>query len=173
MWRGSMKSIGSVSADHLFLGAALALSTFLAHAHEYTAGALKIVHPFAVASTPGATTGAAFIERIENSLEQRDRLVRVISPIASKVLLHQHKTTSSGVMKMREVAYISVKGGANTDLGKSSGYHLMLHELRKPLVAGDRIAATLYFELAGPVEVAFVVAPATPESAINPHQHKH
>jgi len=153
MWRGKMKSVGFFSAGHLVLGAALALTTWLVHAHEYTAGALKIVHPFAVGSAPGASTGAAFIERIENLVAQRDRLIRVSSPIASKVLLHQHETTSAGVMKMREVAYITVEGGTSTELGKSSSYHLMLHELRKPLVAGERIAAVGQIPSRGALEI--------------------
>ncbi|NDZ12716.1 hypothetical protein C7T35_10170 [Variovorax sp. WS11] len=145
----------------------------MVHAHEYSAGALKIVHPFAAVSPPGATSGAAFIVRIENARPEQDRLIRATSPIASQVLLHQHETTSNGVMKMREVGFISVEGGANTNLGRDSGYHLMLHKLQKPLVAGDKFPATLYFERAGPVEVHFAVTPSASGSADKVQHHKH
>lgn len=170
-----MNSVLSLSfvTQRLLLAAACCLSPLIIHAHEYNAGALRIVHPFAAVSPPGATSGAAFIVRIENGRPEEDRLIRATSPMASQVLLHRHETTSNGVMKMREVGFILVDGGSSTNLGRDSGYHLMLHDLRKPLLAGDKVPATLYFERAGPVNIDFVVAPAASGTADRPQHHKH
>lgn len=155
------------SCASLVLGAALLLIASPGLAHEYVAGQLKIVHPFAAASPPGATTGALYIKRIDNSSTQDDRLLSVDSSAGTKIQIHSMETTSQGVMKMREVGSLLVKAGAATELGPKSGFHLMLVNLSQALKSGDKISATLNFERAGAVSVVFVVEGAPAPS----HQH--
>ena len=56
---------------------------------------------------------------------------------------------------MRAVAALELKAGAPTVL-KPGGYHVMLTDLKGPLVAGQRFAVNLTFEKAGRIDVTAV-----------------
>ncbi len=122
-----------------------------ASAHEYVLKSLKIDHPFARATPPGAKTGGVFVT-LENTGDHADRLMSVSSPVAGVAEIHEMKL-DAGVMKMRDVGTLEVKAGETVQL-KPSGYHVMLSELRQPLKVGDRFPLTLNFENAGAVEVS-------------------
>ena len=49
-------------------------------AHDFKLGALRIDHPYATPTPPGATTGAAYVRGIRNTGEQPDRLVGARTP---------------------------------------------------------------------------------------------
>lgn len=161
-----LSTLVKTCASHV-LGAALVLIAIPGMAHEYVAGPLKIVHPFASASPPGSSTGALYIKRIDNSSTEDDRLLSVNSSAGTAIQIHSMETTSQGIMKMREVGSLLVKAGAATELGPKSGFHLMLVNLTKALKSGDKISATLNFERAGAISVVFVVESAPSNS----HQH--
>ena len=122
-----------------------------ASAHEYALKSLKIDHPFARATPPGAKTAGVFVT-VENTGSQSDRLISVSSPVAGVADLHEMKV-DAGVMRMRGVAALEVKPGETLEL-KPGGYHVMLSELRRPLKVGDKFPLTLKFENAGTVEVS-------------------
>jgi len=122
-----------------------------ASAHEYALKSLKIDHPFARATPPGAKTGGVFVT-VENTGSQSDRLMSVSSPVAGVAELHE-MSVDAGVMRMRGVAALEVKPGETLQL-KPGGYHVMLSELRQPLKVGDKFPLTLKFENAGTVEVS-------------------
>jgi periplasmic copper chaperone A len=130
---------------------ACALGASAASAHEYALKSLKIDHPFARATPPGAKTGGVFVT-VENTGSRSDRLIGVSSPVAGVADLHEMKV-DAGVMRMREVAALEVKPGETLEL-KPGGYHVMLSELRQPLKVGDKFPMTLTFQNAGPVEVS-------------------
>jgi len=71
----------------LIIAAGLAATPAWA-AHEYQVEALRIDHPFARATPPGAKTGAVFFT-VDNAGNTGDRLVRASTPIAAGVALHQ------------------------------------------------------------------------------------
>jgi periplasmic copper chaperone A len=136
------------------LAALLLACTFAsgaASAHEYALKSLKIDHPFARATPPGAKTGGVFVT-VENTGSQSDRLMSVSSPVAGVAELHE-MSVDAGVMRMRGVAALEVKPGETLQL-KPGGYHVMLSELRQPLKVGDRFPMTLKFQNAGAVEVS-------------------
>jgi copper(I)-binding protein len=142
--------------------AAFALTVLLAGgatAHDYTLQNLRIDHPFARATPPGAQSGGVYLT-IENRGTSKDRLVRVTSPAAASVELHS-MTMDGNVMRMRAIAGLDIAPGATVALG-SAGYHVMLVGLVRPLVVGDRIPVTLTFEKAGAVEVTAFVEAMTP-----------
>jgi len=56
------------------------------------------------------------------------------------------------VMRMRRVEELLVPAGGEVGL-LPGGLHLMLLDLREPLVPGDTLSLTLEFERAGPVDV--------------------
>ena len=122
-----------------------------ASTHDYLLASLKIDHPFARATPPGAKTGGVFIT-VENTGTQSDRLLSVSTPMAGVAELHQ-MSIDAGVMRMRGVAALEVRPGEKLQL-RPGGYHVMLSELRRPLKVGDKFPLTLKFQNAGAVEVS-------------------
>jgi periplasmic copper chaperone A len=123
-------------------------------AQEFKAGDIVIEKPWARATPKGAQVGGGYMT-IQNKGATADRLTGGSADFAT-VEVHETKS-ENGVMQMREVA-----GGLNIpahgSVGLSpGGYHIMFTHLAHPLTKGDTIKATLNFEHAGPVEVAFKV----------------
>ena len=93
-----------------------------------------------------------------NNGTANDRLVSVSTPVAGVAQLHT-TTTENGVMGMRPLAALDVKPGAPTVL-KPGGYHVMLMDLKGPLVVGQSFAVSVTFEKAGRIDVTAVVEKA-------------
>ena len=134
-------------------------------AQEPKAADIVIQKPWARATPKGADVGAAYLT-IRNNGAVADRLTGGTADFAS-VEVHEMRT-ENGVMKMQEL-----KNGLNLPAHSSvglapGGYHLMFTHLTHPLNKGDTVKATLNFEHAGPIEVAFPVlgvAAAAPGAA--------
>jgi copper(I)-binding protein len=142
--------------------AALALAVGSVAAEDYALQRLRIDHPFARATPPGARSGGVYLS-IENRGTTADRLIRVASPAATSVELHS-MAMDGNVMRMRSIAGIDIAAGAKVTLG-TSGYHVMLVGLARPLMTGDKFPLTLTFEKAGSVDVSVVVEPMTSAAA--------
>jgi len=130
---------------------ACAFGSNAASAHDYAVDSLRIDHPFARATPPGAKAGGVFVT-VENTGVRPDRLLRVSTPMAGVAELHA-MSIDAGVMRMRGVAALDVGPGEKLQL-KPGGYHVMLSELRQPLKVGDKFPLTLTFQNAGAVEVS-------------------
>ena len=134
------------------LAAALALVSFTgAMAQAPTVGA---DHVWARATPAGAKTAVLYMTLV-NKGTAADRLVAVSTPAAGEASLHE-TTVADGMTRMRPVAALDVKPGTPTVL-KPGGYHVMLTELKEPLVAGQKFSVTLTFANAGKVDVTAVV----------------
>lgn len=134
----------------LVVALAAALIAASAFAHDYQLKSLQIDHPFARATPPAAMAAGAFLT-IKNTGTQADRLIRATSPVAGVVELHE-MAMDGNVMRMRPIAGIEVPAGAQVAL-KPGGYHVMLMELKGPLVEGKQVPLTLVFEKSGTIEV--------------------
>jgi hypothetical protein len=124
-------------------------------ADEIKAGDLVITQAWSRATPGGAKVGGGFLT-IENKGTAPDRLVGVTSDAAGKVEVHE-MSMANGVMTMRPV-----EGGLTIAPGKTvtlapAGFHLMLLDLKAPLVQGQSVPATLTFEKAGPVKISLDV----------------
>ena len=126
-----------------------------ARAHDYTAGDVHIIHPYATPSVPGARNGAAYVAGLE--ARQADRLLRVTTPIAERAEVHTMSMDAGGVMRMREVADLPLAPGAPIKMRPGDGPHFMLMGLKQPLKEGDSFPMTLEFERGGKVDVKVVV----------------
>lgn len=141
----------------LSASASLCLPTAKAQtpASAVQAGSLTIEQPWSRATPTGAKVGGGYV-RITNTGREPDRLIGGSFPLAARVEVHEMALDGT-VMRMRPVeGGIEIKPGASVEL-KPGGYHLMFMDLKAPLKAGDMVKATLVFEKAGPVEVAFTV----------------
>ena len=136
--------------------AALAAMLILpAQAENVTAGSVKISAPWARATPKGATVGAGYMT-ITNSGSATDRLVGGASDVADRFEIHE-ATMDNGVMRMRLIAKgIEIRPGQTVEF-KPGGTHVMFLGLKKPLALGEHVKATLTFEKAGRVDIAFTV----------------
>jgi copper(I)-binding protein len=142
-----------------------------AAAHDYTAGTLRIEHPSARPTPPGARTGGAYFS-IRNVGTAGDRLISAASPVAESVQIHS-MTMDGNLMKMRAIAALDIPAGSTVTLG-SGGYHVMLIGLRRPLAVGDQLSLSLTFEKAGTIQVsAYVEAPKMPVNDGTKPAHRH
>ena len=133
----------------LLLTAAL-LAAGPGFAHDFTLGDIRIIKPWSRPLPAVARNGAAYMT-LTNQGGAPDRLVAVSTPRARVAELHNH-TMEGGVMKMRPVDAIELAPGASVTL-EPGGLHIMMMDLREPLVEGGAFPLTLEFEQGGRIEV--------------------
>jgi len=138
---------------------ALALTLFAAlpaSAHEYKIGSLEVAHPWVRMTPAGAKVGGGYLV-IENDGSAPDRLVSATAPdVSDRVEIHE-MAVKDGIMTMRMLPDgVDVPPHGKVALAPG-GYHLMMMDLKKPLVQGERIKGTLTFAKAGTVNVEFAV----------------
>jgi periplasmic copper chaperone A len=136
-----------LNSRHLTRGAAasfaLALTLLTGHAQaaDYKVGSLQITQPWARATPKGASTGAAYMT-VTNTGTAAAKLSCASSDAAAQCQIHE-MSMDNGVMKMRPVeGGLEIKPGETVTF-KPGGYHLMLVDLKAPLVKGKSVAATL------------------------------
>jgi len=127
-----------------------------AAAHEYTAGGIRIGHPWARATVPGQPSGGGFLKLTNTGGD--DKLLAIRADVSATVELHTMQMDGD-VMRMRQVDGIPVPAGQTVEL-QPGGYHIMFMHLKAPLQQGSRFPATLVFEKAGEVKVDFKVEAA-------------
>lgn len=142
-----------------------------APAHDFRLGALRIDHPYATPTPPGARTGAVYLRAIRNTGDAPDRLVGASTPAARAVEIHRSEVDAKQVMRMREVDGIAVPARGEVRVRHGGEHHLMLVDLAQPLKVGDRFAMTLRFERSGEREVTVWVQ--QPRDAGAAHEHRH
>ena len=136
----------------------LALTLFAAlpaSAHDYKIGNLEIAHPWVRMTPAGAKVGGGYLT-IQNGGAEPDRLVSVTSDVSDRVEIHE-MSVKDGIMTMRMLPDgVDVPAGVKVALAPG-GYHLMMMDLKKPLVQGERFKGTLTFAKAGTLNVEFAV----------------
>lgn len=132
-----------------------AFATAPASAQDVTVGAIKIVAPWSRATPKGASVGGGYF-KITNTGTTADRLIGGTSDAAPRFEIHEMAVVD-GIMKMRELPKgIEIKPGETVEI-KPGGYHVMFVGLNKQLTQGQQVKATLQFEKAGKVDVAFKI----------------
>lgn len=116
---------------------------------------LQISQVHARATAPGQSSAAVYLT-IKNTGTSADELVAVKSPAATTASLHSMAMNGS-VMQMREVDRIVVAPASTASMVAGTGYHVMLSGLRKPLVAGQKIALVLTFKNSGVVKTNVMI----------------
>lgn len=147
----------------MFLTAALLISV---QAHGQTPG-IRAEQPWARATAPQQKVGGAYVT-LTSPID--DRLMGASSPVAGRAEVHE-MTMDGQVMRMREQ-----KDGIALPAGKSvalapGGYHIMLMDLNKPLVAGQTITVELRFQHAPPMNLEVKVAPIGAQGPAMEHMH--
>lgn len=138
--------------------AAVALAA-AAHAHQYSVGSLVIDNPWSRPTASGMPTGVAYLS-ITNNGSRQDTLIAASTPAAARVEFHR-TSLEAGMARMRPAGALVV--GPNATLtAEPGGLHLMLVDLKSPLVAGTSVPLVLQFESAGLITVQLKVEPRDP-----------
>jgi copper(I)-binding protein len=158
------------SLQTLFLSS-LVLTASLVSAQP---AAVKVEGAWARATVQGQQGTGAFMNI---TAAQGTRLVGVSSPVAGVAEVHEMRMDGD-VMKMRAIPGLELPAGKTVQL-KPGSYHLMLMDLKQPLLKDSTVPVTLRFknaagadsqlELTVPVAM---VAPG-PVKAEMEHKHKH
>jgi iron complex outermembrane receptor protein len=121
-----------------------------ASGHEYAIGSIRVDHPWARPAPAGLVMGVAYFT-LENRGGTDDALVAASTPAATRVEFHQ-TTLADGMARMRPLEQVALPAGKTVKV-EPGGIHLMLVQLKQPLVAGVPVPLTLEFREAGKVEV--------------------
>lgn len=133
----------------------LSLVSMPSIAHEYSVGAIEVVHPYAPPTPPGVAMAAGYLE-IVNHGDQDDRLIGGEVYFAQELQIHQ-TVIENDVSRMRELKQGLVIPAGSTVKIEPMGIHLMFAKLAEPLIAGEGQSATLLFEKAGELEIEFAI----------------
>jgi copper(I)-binding protein len=142
-----------------------------AQAHDFRLGPLRIDHPYAMPTPPGARTGAVYLRGVRNTGDVPDRLVGASTPAAKTVEIHRSEVDAQQVMRMREVDGIALPPRGEVRVRHGGEHHLMLIDLTRTLQVGERFPMTLRFERAGEREVTVWVQ--QPGGASGGPSHRH
>lgn len=124
--------------------------------------------PWARATAPQQKVGGAYVTLTSPA---GDRLLGASSLVAGRVEMHEMQVEGT-VMRMRELADgLPLPAGQAVALAPG-GSHLMLVDLKQPLVAGQTIPVQLRFRDASPLEVLMQVAPVGAQGPAQPHTAK-
>ena len=134
---------------------ALAISNVAAPA--YATGpappAVTVNAAWARATPPGMTVAAAYLTLVGGS--KPDRLVGAETPRAGMAQIHV-VSEAEGMARMRQTEGVDVPAHKSVALAPQ-GTHIMLMDLPRPLVAGERFPLTLQFEQAGAIGISVEV----------------
>ncbi|HEV2673490.1 MAG TPA: copper chaperone PCu(A)C [Aliidongia sp.] len=142
----------SALAAVIAVGAAILAQQTQSAAQSPAAAPVQVTQAWARATPGKSTIGAAYATV---TAPAGDRLVAAATPVAGAAQLHEH-TMDGGIMKMRQVDAVPLPAGQAVTLSPG-GYHIMLMDLKAPLVAGQSFPLTLTFEKAGAVETTVTV----------------
>ena len=120
------------------LGSLLISGMAWAHAD---AAHVKVDNAWARASVPGQQASGAFMRL---TAQEPLKLVGVETPTAAVAEVHEMKMDGD-VMRMRAIESLDLPKGVAVDL-KPGGYHLMLQQLKAPLLKDTQVPITLVFK---------------------------
>jgi periplasmic copper chaperone A len=138
----------------LALALALAGAASASAAQEVMVGKITVDKAWARATPKGAEVGAGYLT-LHNDGAIPDTLTCGSADFAT-VEIHEMKS-EGGVMKMAPLKNGLTIPPHGTVKLSPGGYHIMFTHLKKPLVKGETVTATLDFAHAGAVAVRFPV----------------
>lgn len=117
-----------------------------------------------------APTSAAFLT-LHNPDKTANALVAASSSAAGRIELHRHELRD-GVVQMRQLSEIALPAGEQVTLAPG-GLHLMLLDLKQPLVAGQSIDLTLKFADGSEQELRAPITKASRYHSVAADEHHH
>jgi periplasmic copper chaperone A len=120
------------------------------------------------ATPPLATTGVGYLVLTNTGTESRS-LLRIISPVSDRVMIHRSSVDYNGVARMWPVGELTLKAGETLRFDPN-GFHVMFMDIKTPFAVGTKVPLSLLFEDEKEVTVMLEVRPLVPgASAANVH----
>ena len=134
---------------------------------------VKVEDGWARATVQGQKATGVFMKI---TAPQATRLVSVVTPVAGVAEIHEMKM-DNGVMQMRALPGLDLPANKSVEL-KPGSYHLMLMDLKAPLMKDSSVALTLTFKDAKGKEtqqqISVPVTAGAPAKQMSGHaDHKH
>ena len=126
-----------------------------------------IANSFSRTLPPNVQNGAVFLEMVNKS-EKEDFLIRSTTPIARVVEFHQH-THEDGLMRMKKIDSIPIMYNTKVSLSPG-GLHIMLIDLKQPLIEGENFPLTLFFKKSGDITISVPIL--GPDANLHTKQNK-
>ncbi len=126
------------------------------HAHQETAGQLKIGHPWVRAATEGAPGTYGCIIEISNEGDAPERLLGATIDGAGKGVLYELKETDGHFTSHPLEQGLVIKPHGSVELTPTT-YQLKFGKITKALTEDSMVDGTLVFEKQGAVPIHFMV----------------
>ena len=111
-----------------------------------------MVHDAMVRAVPMAGSNGAIYFTVMNGTAQADRLMAVESDVAATTEMHESINENNVIRMEPRPDGFEIPAGGSVELAPG-GKHVMLTNVKQPLMEGESIAITLRFDHAGPISV--------------------
>ena len=111
-----------------------------------------MVHDAMVRAVPMAGSNGAIYFTVMNGSAQADQLVAVESDVAAATEMHESINENNVIRMEPRPDGFEIPAGGSVELAPG-GKHVMLTNVKQPLMEGESIAITLRFDHAGPISV--------------------
>ena len=126
--------------------------------------------PYMRANIPGTIITSAYMS-IENANDRTVTLTGVSGLFSDRIEIHQH-TMSDGMMKMRKIEQLAIKG-RETVILQPMGYHLMIFDVKKTLIPDEKVSLTLHFKQQKDLVITIPVRSIKQERQSKKQHHHH
>ncbi len=124
----------------------ISLASLIPVSYSQAMDSIKIIikNSYIRETIPGTSISSAYMT-IKNTGQQARKLIAITSDISPRIEMHQHLIRHDGMMKMRKINTIEIPAHQQTVL-QPSGLHLMLFDLKKPLISSQIVNMRLHFD---------------------------
>lgn len=119
------------------------------------------------ATPPASTTAVGYLLLTNTGAESRS-LLRIISPVSDRVMIHRSSIDHNGVARMWPVGELTLRPGETLRFDPN-GFHVMFMDIKAPFVTGTKVPLSLLFEDEKEVTVMLEVRPLVPEAPATQH----
>jgi len=121
------------------------------------------------ATPPRATTAVGYLVLTNTGSEARS-LLRIISPVSDRVMIHRSSIDHNGIARMWPLGELTLKPGETLRFDPV-GFHVMFMDVKSPFVAGMKVPLSLLFEDEKEVTVMLEVRPLVPDAPAAARHH--
>ena len=132
------------SVGHLSIGVVsikVVVVLWLLAGVSHAADVLEVREPWAKATVPGQKVAGVYMKLVAR---EKLRLTGVKSAAAESAAVHQMKM-EKGMMRMRALPFLELPAGKTVAL-EPGGFHIMLFDIKRSLVAGQKLKLELTVE---------------------------
>lgn len=122
------------------------------------------------ATAPGAPAVGYLV--LTNKGEEDAKLLKIVSPVCDRIMIHRSTIDENGVARMWPVAKLQIAPGESVRF-EPNGMHVMFMDLARPFVAGQKVPLQLTFEGEREMTVMFEVKPLVPDAGMDHMAHDH